>query len=521
MGWNSKDIYSYSWKGVPPVLINLNQQRERFKENFNICFVFLLPIFAIKYFIQRAPDFFDWRSGLFEFPIDSETLEQESSRIMQDGDEEKYLNLTPEERTQQIIAIQALIAEDHQTPDRQYDLLIKLGKLHSAGKDYKEAIYTYEKALEIKPDTSDTWYHLGNSLRNLGRNQEAIFAYDKAVEIKPNYHHAWNNRGYALQNLGRNQEAITSYNKALEINPNYYYAWSFRGIALDNLGCYEEAIDSYDQAVAIKPNDNYAWYFRGITLGNLGRYEEAIASYDKALEIKPDDHYAWNSRGIALGNLGRYEEAIASYDKALEIKPDDHYDWYNRGIALDDLGRHEEAIASYDKVLEINPDYHKVWKKRGRSLTKLGRYEDANINYNQAAEFLIDDGFFWYFRAYSLYYSGQYKEALASFEIAINSTINKFDNNYSWVTHYQRILINFTSDPSYLFWYGKGICLWKLHFYKEALASFKKVFFNSYLYQDCFSIFKAVFKAIYQKNFGLKEVKYALTDFLEKSGFKH
>ncbi|WP_063748469.1 hypothetical protein [Fischerella sp. PCC 9605] len=25
--WNSKDIYSYSWKGVPPVLINLNQQR--------------------------------------------------------------------------------------------------------------------------------------------------------------------------------------------------------------------------------------------------------------------------------------------------------------------------------------------------------------------------------------------------------------------------------------------------------------------------------------------------------------
>ncbi len=40
-GWNSKDIYSYSWKGVPPILINLNQQRERFRNNFNICFVFL------------------------------------------------------------------------------------------------------------------------------------------------------------------------------------------------------------------------------------------------------------------------------------------------------------------------------------------------------------------------------------------------------------------------------------------------------------------------------------------------
>nr|WP_236117108.1 hypothetical protein [Hassalia byssoidea] len=105
-GWNSIDRYSYSWKGVPPVLINLNQQRERFKDNFNICFVFLLPIFAIKYFIQRAPDFFYWRSGLFEFPIDSESLAQESSRIMQEGGYEKYLTLTPEERTKEILAIQ-------------------------------------------------------------------------------------------------------------------------------------------------------------------------------------------------------------------------------------------------------------------------------------------------------------------------------------------------------------------------------------------------------------------------------
>ncbi len=98
-GWDSRDIYSYSWKSVPPVLINLNQQRERFRDNFNICFVFLLPLFAIKYFIQRAPDFFDWRSGLFEFPTNQETLEQESSRILLEGDHDKYISLTPEERT--------------------------------------------------------------------------------------------------------------------------------------------------------------------------------------------------------------------------------------------------------------------------------------------------------------------------------------------------------------------------------------------------------------------------------------
>ncbi|MBU7582342.1 MAG: prenyltransferase, partial [Nostoc sp. TH1S01] len=144
-GWQSKDIYSYSWKGVPPVLINLNQQRERLKDNFNICFVFLLPIFAIKYFIQRAPDFFDWRSGLFEFPIDSETLAQESARIIQEADYDKYLALTPEEKTKEILRIQELIAEDNQTSERQCELLFKLGRLHSALQDYQRAIASYDK----------------------------------------------------------------------------------------------------------------------------------------------------------------------------------------------------------------------------------------------------------------------------------------------------------------------------------------------------------------------------------------
>jgi hypothetical protein len=34
LGWSSEKIFSYSWQGVPPVLINLNQQRERFRDSF-------------------------------------------------------------------------------------------------------------------------------------------------------------------------------------------------------------------------------------------------------------------------------------------------------------------------------------------------------------------------------------------------------------------------------------------------------------------------------------------------------
>ncbi|MBD2439871.1 tetratricopeptide repeat protein [Nostoc sp. FACHB-110] len=390
-GWNSKDIYSYSWKGVPPVLINLNQQRERLKDNFNICFVFLLPIFAIKYFIQRAPDFFDWRSGLFEFPIDSETLEQESLRVIQEGDYDRYLTLTPEERTKEILRVQELIVEENQTPKRQCDLLINLEILHLVGQNYKEMIKSFDKALSIQPDDYETWSNRGTALFGLGHYEEALTSYDKALSIQPDYHEAWKNRGLVLFNLGYNAEALASYDKALSIQPDDHEAWNNRGNLLGNLGRNEKAITSYDKALSIHPEYYQAWYNRGVALYDLGHNEEAIASFDKALSIQQDKHEAWNNRGNALSKLERYEETLNSYDKALCIKPDLHQACYNRGIALWNLGRNEEAIASFNKALEFKPDLHQAWYNKACCYALQDNIEQTLENLQQAINISPDE----------------------------------------------------------------------------------------------------------------------------------
>ncbi|MEG4391255.1 CHAT domain-containing protein, partial [Microcoleus sp. BROC3] len=180
--------------------------------------------------------------------------------------------------------------------------------------------------------------------------EEAIASYDKALEIKPDKHEPWYSRGNALSNLGRLEEAIASYDKALEIKPDKHEPWYSRGIALNKLGRLEEVIASYDKALKIKPDKHEAWYNRGIALNKLGRLEEAIASYDKALEIEPDKHVPWYNRGNALHDLGKLEVAIASYDKALEIKPDYHEPWINRSIAVSITPRHNQPV--YD-ILQV------------------------------------------------------------------------------------------------------------------------------------------------------------------------
>ncbi len=350
---------------------------------------------------------------------------------------------------------------------------------------YEEALASYDKAIEIKPDYYDAWNRRGNALFNLGSFEEALACYDKAIEIKPDYHYAWDNRGLVLNNLGRYEEALASCDKALEIKPDYHYAWNNRGNALNNLGRYEEALASCDKALEIKPDYHYAWNNRGNALNNLGRYEEALACYDKAIEIKPDYHYAWDNRGLVLNNLGRYEEALASYDKAIEIKPDYHYAWYNRGIALDNLGRYEEAIASYDKALEIKPDHHYAWDNRGLVLNNLGRYEEALASCDKAIEIKPDYHYAWYNRGIALDNLGSFEEALASCDKALEI---KPDYHYAWnnrgialfnLGSFEEALASYDKaleiKPDYHYaWNNRGNALKNLGSFEEALASYDK-----------------------------------------------
>ncbi len=212
------------------------------------------------------------------------------------------------------------------------------------------------KQLKLNLTFTKLGFNRGNALRELLRLEEAIASYDKAIEIKPDYYDAWLNRGVALNQLLRLEEAIISYDKAVEIKPDYDDAWLNRGFALIELLRFDEAIASCDKAVEIKPDFHQAWVNRGIALRGLLRFEEAIASYDKAVEIKPDFHQVWVNRGIALRGLLRFEEAIASYDKAVEIKPDFHEAWLNRGFAAGESISFNQFFAFPNSFTIQNPN---------------------------------------------------------------------------------------------------------------------------------------------------------------------
>ena len=241
LGWNRERIDKLNWREVPSVLTNLNQQRERFRDTFKTCFVFLLPQYAIDYLVQRSPDFFDWRSGLFTYVSTAKTLAQESQRILTDADYEAYCNWSLEERNQRLLEIQSLVEQPNLDQETKAQLFFEQALIFWASEDSEAEMAAYDQALTVRPNYPEALYNKGIALGNSGRYEEEIAAYDAALAIKPDDHEAFNNKGVALRNLDRYEEAIAAYEAALEIKPDDAALYN-KGIALSNLGRYEEAL---------------------------------------------------------------------------------------------------------------------------------------------------------------------------------------------------------------------------------------------------------------------------------------
>jgi len=360
-GYGGKGDY-YNLDTIPPILSHLNWQRENFRDRFrHLCFVFILPKYAIKYISLRAPDFFDWGSGKIQISTERGLIEKEIRRLSWDIGIDKYRRWTSQQRLERLAEIHIYLEEN---PDRQrkFYFYFEQALILATNGNYEESITSYDDALKLKSDNPAAWHNRGIALHNLGRYDEAIASFDFALKLAPNEYHFWKNRANSLGNLGRYEEAISSFDSALQLKSDDYQAWYGRGVGLEKLGNYDGAIASFDKVLKLKPDGHEACYSRGNALFNLGTYEEAITSFDNALKSKPDYYEAWNNRGSALFNLGRFEEAIASFDNALKFKPDEANPYFNKACAYALQENIPLTIENLKQAINLNSKYLEMAK---------------------------------------------------------------------------------------------------------------------------------------------------------------
>jgi len=161
--------------------------------------------------------------------------------------------------------------------------------------------------------------------------EEAIFNYNKAIEIFPNFIEALLNRGLAYLEKGESDKAIADFNKAIEVGSGYSGIcdiYAGRGYAFANKGEFDKAMADFTKLIEI--NSDYSeihqvYAKRAEIYGRQGNPDKAIEDYNKALEKKPNYAEVYFNRAVSYFDKKEYEEAWQDIHKAeglgLKINP--------------------------------------------------------------------------------------------------------------------------------------------------------------------------------------------------------
>lgn len=79
---------------------------------------------------------------------------------------------------------------------------------------YDRALIDYEASLELEPDVYTYNVH-GSIISSLGRVEEAIQQFNRAIELEPAYSESYFNRGYAYELLGETDRAVADFEQFL------------------------------------------------------------------------------------------------------------------------------------------------------------------------------------------------------------------------------------------------------------------------------------------------------------------
>jgi len=168
--------------------------------------------------------------------------------------------------------------------DRALELDRELGDAHCALAnlkyqsefDWDGAEREFKRALELTPNSADTYDLYGRFCSALGRHDEAIALQTRAQELDPMAHRV--DVATAHLRAGRYEEALRIALRAVEHDPRYARAHATVAWCLAKLGRHDEALARMETAVSLSPGDT-------LWLGQLGQLFGMAGHADRARDV--------------------------------------------------------------------------------------------------------------------------------------------------------------------------------------------------------------------------------------------
>jgi tetratricopeptide (TPR) repeat protein len=195
----------------------------------------------------------------------------------------------------------ALFAESLQRDPRNMMARLGLGAYHAnvaVQRLVPDADDHLDKARDIllalisdNPMISGAHFQLGVTLQNRGQLKEAIESFERAIEINPSMAGSHAHIGFALARMGRADEGIEHIRYAMRLSPKdpSLAIWlEFAGAAELERGRYQDAIDYFRRSIALTPSYPRPWAGLVAAQALAGDIDAARASTDRLRTLAPN-----------------------------------------------------------------------------------------------------------------------------------------------------------------------------------------------------------------------------------------
>eukprot|EP01138_Halocafeteria_seosinensis_P016321 gb/GECG01016651.1/.p1 GENE.gb/GECG01016651.1/~~gb/GECG01016651.1/.p1 ORF type:complete len:742 (+),score=115.45 gb/GECG01016651.1/:1-2226(+) len=252
------------------------------------------------------------------------------------------------------------------------------GLHHLRNHENREAIHSFEAAVNLDETHSEAWRCLGQAHADNDDDRSAITCLHNAVHYDPFNLEARLAIGVSYLNEKNYSGALENLQAWAQHNPE------FAGMDQDTLHQTRSAAENtmsddlmqlMNSALETAPGDPQALIVQGLLYTLRMEYHTASQCFKEALKSAPTDYSLWNKFGATLTRSGRSQEALPAYQRALQLNPSYVRAQLNVGISQYNLGKYDEAVTAYLKALRINPEAKHLWSQVRLCFTCQGRYD--------------------------------------------------------------------------------------------------------------------------------------------------
>ncbi len=217
---------------------------------------------------------------------------------------------------ERIEALNKMIEQDQ----KNADLFLKRGELHSSHEDWSAAVADFERASELSPDLAAVDMSLGRLLFASGRLVQAEEALTRFISQVPNHAGAHVTLARVLVQLDRRRAAAEEYTRAIKLYsspaPGLYLERA-KALIDEGDGHVDEALRGLDEGIhRLGPIITLRLYAIDLEL-KKNRFDAALLRLEH-ITAKASRKETWLARkGDVLEKAGRTDQALVAFASAL------------------------------------------------------------------------------------------------------------------------------------------------------------------------------------------------------------